>query len=60
MLYLDEIRNDWHEAIIARSIEDTTFDISAWSQKRYDACKQRITDRATSSLLNEVRTTPPR
>ena len=59
MLYLDEIRNDWHDSIIAKSVDDTVFDISAWSDRRYDACKQRIKDRTTSSLLNEARTLLP-
>ena len=55
MLYLDKIRNDWHDSIIAKSIDNTVFDISTWSDRRYDTCKQHIKDRTTSSLLNEAR-----
>lgn len=56
MLYLDEIRADWHDTIIAKRVEDTAFDISIWSQDRYDKCKRRVKDNTASSLLGEVRT----
>ncbi|KZT73204.1 hypothetical protein DAEQUDRAFT_641203, partial [Daedalea quercina L-15889] len=34
MRYIEEIRLDWHESIIAKNVSDTAFDISKWRQDR--------------------------
>ncbi|KAH9836925.1 uncharacterized protein C8Q71DRAFT_906996 [Rhodofomes roseus] len=49
MRYMEEVRSDWHEKIIAKNVSDQTYNIGVFEPKLYEQCKADV--QATSARL---------
>ncbi|KAH9926230.1 uncharacterized protein B0H18DRAFT_1007080 [Fomitopsis serialis] len=58
MLYIEEVRMDWHEKIIAKNVTDATYDISEFAPKLYEECKAEIHSNRARALINQVCQSP--
>ncbi|TFY55057.1 hypothetical protein EVJ58_g8487, partial [Rhodofomes roseus] len=42
MLYVDEVRHEWHNRLLAKSPDDVVFNISIFSESLYRRCVQKV------------------
>ncbi|KAH9838638.1 uncharacterized protein C8Q71DRAFT_832891 [Rhodofomes roseus] len=55
MRYMEEVRTDWHEKIIARNVSDQTYNIGVFEPKLYEQCKAEIQSTSARLQIQRVR-----
>ncbi|TFY68111.1 hypothetical protein EVJ58_g1198 [Rhodofomes roseus] len=55
MRYIEEVRTDWHEKIIAKNVSDETYNISTFEPQLYEQCKAEVQSTSVRLQIQRVR-----
>ena len=58
MLYVDLVRHEWHQKVIAKSADDTVFDIGEFAPAEYEECRCTVQNQRSQEAIEQVRTNP--
>ncbi|EPT04065.1 hypothetical protein FOMPIDRAFT_87541 [Fomitopsis schrenkii] len=54
MLYVDLVRHEWHRQAIAKSADDTVFDIGEFAPAEYDECRRVVQNKRGQEAIEVV------